>query len=95
MQHTQGPWTESTFCDGLIKASDDIAVAFVADKFRSKPEFIANTKLIVASPDLAEALAGLLNALSDIDTTQNTAGHIKTLGLAESFAQEVLKKAGV
>ncbi len=62
--HTPGPWTCLATNDGrskrYIRTADMIAVAKITGAGRSYAEQEANTRLIVAAPDLLAALQHLM-----------------------------------
>lgn len=94
MKHTKGPWkviTKGENFYGIQSREGNICI--LAAEYNKRIDKWANAELIAQAPDLAEVLAELLNALSNIDTNGNSAPHVKALGIAEGTAKRTLNKA--
>ncbi|WP_129934415.1 hypothetical protein [Serratia proteamaculans] len=83
---TPGPWSQDEYGNVVHGAKDGfgrmekVRVSGVALPNRVTQEYAANTRLVVAAPELLEALQGLVHA--DCHSVRNSTVHIKALNNA-------------
>lgn len=102
-KHTRGPWIVSKTGQDLpgvdIVSIRAPGLALIGEVYAQRYDnetwsALPNAQLIAASPELADALERLLDSLANIETTNNSQGHLKDLGNAEHEARAILKKVG-
>jgi hypothetical protein len=86
-KHTSGPWRIGRQDDEvvIVDATSGPAICDVYGDHNGERD--ANARLIVAAPDLLEALEQLLRAITDVTTS------MEDLGYAEDQAVAAIKKA--